>query len=82
VFAPGEGIAEDPATGAAAGPLALHLCRYGHLAFDSELRIEQGAEVGRPSVLHARVIGNRDQVGVIEVGGHVVAIGRGELDLP
>ncbi|HTV25261.1 MAG TPA: PhzF family phenazine biosynthesis protein, partial [Polyangiaceae bacterium] len=82
VFAPGEGIAEDPATGAAAGALAVHLCRYGHLAFDSELRIEQGVEMGRPSLLHARVIGTRDGVSAVEVGGSVVSIGRGEIDLP
>lgn len=82
VFAPGEGIPEDPATGAAAGPLAIHLCRYGHLAFDSELRIEQGAEVGRPSLLHARAIGTVDRISTVEVGGHVVSIGRGELMLP
>jgi trans-2,3-dihydro-3-hydroxyanthranilate isomerase len=33
VFAPGEGIPEDPATGAAAGPHAVHLARYGHIGF-------------------------------------------------
>ena len=36
VFAPGEGIAEDPATGAAAGPLAVHLARHGRIAFGDE----------------------------------------------
>src|SRR5205814_2087510 len=33
MFAPGGGIAEDPATGSAAGPLALHLARHGGIAF-------------------------------------------------
>ena len=57
VFAPGEGIAEDPATGAAAGPLAVHLARHGRIAFGDEIVIEQGVEIGRPSTLHARACG-------------------------
>jgi trans-2,3-dihydro-3-hydroxyanthranilate isomerase len=82
VFAPGEGIPEDPATGAAAGPLALHLCRHGQIAFGSELSIEQGAEIGRPSTLHARATGSVEAVEAVEVGGSAVLIGRGEIDLP
>jgi trans-2,3-dihydro-3-hydroxyanthranilate isomerase len=53
VFAPGEGINEDPATGAAAGPLAVHLARHGRIAFGDEIVIEQGLEIARPSTLHA-----------------------------
>jgi trans-2,3-dihydro-3-hydroxyanthranilate isomerase len=81
VFAPGEGIPEDPATGAAAGPLALHLCRHGQIAFGNELLIEQGAEIGRPSTLHARATGSAERVEAVEVGGSAVLIGRGEIDL-
>jgi trans-2,3-dihydro-3-hydroxyanthranilate isomerase len=81
VFAPGEGINEDPATGAAAGPLALHLARHGRVPFDSEIVIEQGVEIGRPSTLHARARGGLTRVGSIEVGGSAVVIGRGEIDL-
>ncbi len=57
VFAPGEGISEDPATGAAAGPLAVHLARHRRIQFGDEIAIEQGAEIGRPSLLHARARG-------------------------
>jgi trans-2,3-dihydro-3-hydroxyanthranilate isomerase len=77
VFAPGEGIAEDPATGAAAGPLALHLARHARIAFGEEIVIEQGIEIGRPSTLHARVHGDRTQIERVEVGGHAVIVGRG-----
>ena len=49
MFAPGSGVAEDPATGSAAGPLALHLARHGRIAFGEEIEISQGVEVGRPS---------------------------------
>jgi trans-2,3-dihydro-3-hydroxyanthranilate isomerase len=82
VFAPGEGIAEDPATGAAAGPLAVHLARHGRIAFGDEIVIEQGAEIGRPSILHARATGDRDRIDAVEVGGHAVIVGAGTFRLP
>ena len=62
MFAPADGIDEDPATGSAAGPLALHLARHGRIPWDTEIRIAQGAEIGRPSELFARVSGNADHV--------------------
>lgn len=82
VFAPGEGIPEDPGTGAAAGPTALHLARHGRISFGDTIVIEQGAEVARPSTLHARVFGSAEQLERVEVGGHAVVIGRGEITLP
>jgi trans-2,3-dihydro-3-hydroxyanthranilate isomerase len=82
VFAPGEGIAEDPATGAAAGPLAVHLARHGRIAFGDEIVIEQGVEIGRPSTLHARARGGRDRLDSVEVGGHAVIVGQGTFRLP
>ena len=53
MFAPDAGVAEDPATGSAAGPLAMHLARHGRIAFGEEIEISQGAEIGRPSTLYA-----------------------------
>jgi trans-2,3-dihydro-3-hydroxyanthranilate isomerase len=82
VFAPGEGIAEDPATGAAAGPLAVHLARHGRIAFGDEIVIEQGVEIGRPSTLHARARASRDRLDSVEVGGHAVLVGQGTYRLP
>jgi len=82
VFAPGEGIAEDPATGAAAGPLAVHLARHGRIAFGDEIVIQQGGEIGRPSTLHARARGSRQQLDSVEVGGHAVIVGQGTFRLP
>ncbi|HMF43726.1 MAG TPA: PhzF family phenazine biosynthesis protein [Polyangia bacterium] len=81
VFAPGEGIPEDPATGAAAGPLAVHLARYGRIAFGDEIVIAQGIEIGRPSTLHARIRGTRDRLDSVEVGGHAVIVGHGTFRL-
>ncbi|HJW68560.1 MAG TPA: PhzF family phenazine biosynthesis protein [Candidatus Binatia bacterium] len=80
MFAPGSGVAEDPATGSAAGPLAWHLARHGRVPYGQTIRIEQGAEIGRPSVLYARA-GNTGDTPVIEVGGSAVTVARGEFRL-
>jgi trans-2,3-dihydro-3-hydroxyanthranilate isomerase len=81
VFAPGQGVNEDPATGSAAGPLACHLARHGRIRFGEEIQIAQGAEIARPSTLHARAEGDRDRITGVEVGGAAVVVGRGELRL-
>ena len=44
MFAPADGVPEDPATGSAAGPLAVHLARHGRIEFGQEIEIRQGAE--------------------------------------
>jgi trans-2,3-dihydro-3-hydroxyanthranilate isomerase len=82
MFAPGDGVPEDPATGSAAGPLALHLARHGRIGFGEEIVISQGAEIGRPSTLHARADGSAEGVEAIEVGGSAVVVARGEFRLP
>jgi trans-2,3-dihydro-3-hydroxyanthranilate isomerase len=79
MFGPGLGVAEDPATGSAAGPLALHLVRHGRVAFGDEIEIVQGVEIRRRSVLYARVDGSADSVDRIEVGGSAVVVARGEF---
>ena len=77
VFAPAMAANEDPATGSAAGPLALHLARHGRIAFGEEIEILQGAEIGRPSTLYARAH-SPDR---IDVGGSSVIVARGEFRL-
>jgi trans-2,3-dihydro-3-hydroxyanthranilate isomerase len=82
MFAPSGGVAEDPATGSAAGPLAVHLARHGRIAFGEEIEISQGAEIGRPSTLYARADGSGEQLEAVEVGGSAVVVARGEFRLP
>lgn len=79
-FAPALGVPEDPATGSAAGPLAVHLARHGRIAFGQEIEISQGAEIGRPSTLYARATGDGDRIDAVEVAGGAVVVARGELD--
>ena len=79
MFAPGLGVPEDPATGSAAGPLAIHLARHGRIAFGDEIEIRQGAEIGRSSTLFARVQGSAEKIERVEVGGSAVVVARGEF---
>ncbi len=79
MFAPAHGVNEDPATGSAAGPLALHLARHGRIAFGDEIEIRQGAEINRPSLLHASAVGTASRVERVEVAGSAVIVARGEF---
>ena len=81
MFAPSSGVAEDPATGSAAGPLAIHLARHGRIGFGDEIEISQGAQLNRPSKLYARVEGSADRIERVEVGGSAVTVARGEFRL-
>jgi trans-2,3-dihydro-3-hydroxyanthranilate isomerase len=77
MFGPGLGVVEDPATGSAAGPIALHLARHDRVPFGTELEIVQGEEIRRRSVLYATA----HSLEHIEVGGSAVVVARGELQL-
>ncbi len=78
-FAPGLGVPEDPATGSAAGPLAVHLARHGRVAFGERVEIRQGLQIGRPSLLIACAHGSREGLERVEVGGWATVVGIGEL---
>jgi len=80
VFDPYHGIAEDPATGSANGCLAAYLVKnryYGKNEVD--VRVEQGYEIGRPSLLLLRAKESEAGAISINVGGRVIPVGSGEL---
>ena len=81
LFGPGLGVAEDPATGSAAGPLAVHLARHGRTAYGDRIEIHQGAEIGRPSILHACAEGSAERLQRVTVGGGAVIVAQGEYRL-
>jgi trans-2,3-dihydro-3-hydroxyanthranilate isomerase len=81
MFAPALGVAEDPATGSAAGPLAVHLARHGVIPFGTEVEIAQGEEIGRPSQLRAMAEGVGDEITAVRVGGGAVIVARGQYQL-
>lgn len=72
VFAPGAGIAEDPGTGSAAGPIGL-LARQ-RWGTDADVTIHQGAEIGRPCVIEVHA-----EEGALRVGGKVAACAEGRF---
>jgi trans-2,3-dihydro-3-hydroxyanthranilate isomerase len=76
------GVSEDPATGSAAGPLAVHLARHGRIAFGEEIEISQGVELGRPSTLYARADGSAEKIERVLVGGSAKLVARGEFSIP
>jgi trans-2,3-dihydro-3-hydroxyanthranilate isomerase len=82
MFGPALGVPEDPATGSAAGPLAVHLARYGRVPFGTEIEIVQGVEISRPSLLRARAEGSvGGGVERVFVGGSALVVARGEYQL-
>lgn len=81
MFGPGLGVAEDPATGSAAGPLAVHLARHGRIHFGETIRISQGSEIGRPSLLLATAEGTAQSLTRVLVGGAAVVVAHGHFRL-
>ncbi len=73
------GIPEDPATGSAAGCLAGYLVEHRYFGADAvEVRVEQGYEIGRPSLLYLRAERADNEINV-SVGGKVQMVAKGEL---
>lgn len=81
MFSPAYGVAEDAATGSAAGPLAVHLIRCGKLTFGQQIEIRQGVEMGRPSIMLATAWGEGERIDVVEVTGTAVTVAHGWLSL-
>lgn len=90
MFAPEIGIAEDAATGSAAGPLGAYLVRHGIVEPGRTLRILQGVKMGRPSWIQAvaQVMSPVPSLAAdiefagMRVGGEAVLAGEGSLVLP
>ena len=81
VFVPGL-VPEDPATGSAAAGLGLALHARSVLEPGAGYRINQGAELGRPSSLEGRIEGDDDRVRLVHVAGSVHPIARGQIRAP
>jgi trans-2,3-dihydro-3-hydroxyanthranilate isomerase len=82
MFATDLGVAEDPATGGAAGPCAAYLAEHGGAGLPGigRLAIRQGEEIGRPSLLEVDVEREGDEW-IPTVGGGVHVVGRGAFTL-
>ena len=82
MFGPQLGVAEDPATGSATGPLALFMLKYGLAQGGDGTRFvsEQGTQMGRRSFLYVHVHGEMGADG-IEVGGHVAEVAKAVISI-
>jgi trans-2,3-dihydro-3-hydroxyanthranilate isomerase len=81
MFGPALGVAEDPATGSAAGPIAVHLLRHGRISSGQAIELRQGGEIGRPSILHASATGSPETVTRVTVSGAAVLVASGHFRL-
>lgn len=83
MFGPGVGVEEDPATGSAAAALAGYVTRgFGKTDGVHDWVVEQGFEMGRPSLLHVRAIVESGTITQVRVGGSVVAVSHGAIQVP
>lgn len=81
MFAPEFGIVEDPATGAASGPLGCYLVRHGVVTGEATRRMVsvQGVAMGRTSRIHISIAGDAVAIREVKVGGEAVLLGQCEL---
>jgi len=83
MFAPGLGVAEDPATGSAAASFAGWIAAHVPQPHDGTLavRLQQGVEMGRPAELHVEFDRRGGAVTAVRVGGAAVMVAEGTLQL-
>lgn len=83
MFAPAVGVPEDPATGSAAAALGGYLSRVdGSDAGSLRWTVEQGLEIGRPSVIHVEADRSGGRTVAVRVGGSAVFVSRGAMSVP
>ncbi len=80
-FSPPPDIFEDPFTGSATGGMAAYLWHYHHLEKTSFVA-EQGHWMNRPGQAYVEVLGPRDEIESVKVGGAAVSVLTGTLKLP
>jgi trans-2,3-dihydro-3-hydroxyanthranilate isomerase len=84
MFAPGLGVAEDPATGGASGPLGSYLVKYGLVAPDRahDMVSLQGVAMGRPSRIYITITSDpQGAITRVQVGGRAVRVGEGKIEI-
>jgi trans-2,3-dihydro-3-hydroxyanthranilate isomerase len=83
MIAPAFGIAEDPATGSASGPLGCYLVQHRVVAAEGAHSMVslQGVAMGRPSRIHIAIDGGVDGITRVRVGGQAVLVGRGDVTI-
>jgi trans-2,3-dihydro-3-hydroxyanthranilate isomerase len=83
MFAPMFGVAEDPATGSASGPLGSYLVRHRVVTPDEGRSILnlQGVKLGRPSWIHISIEASGADISRVRVGGTSVFVAEGTMEV-
>jgi trans-2,3-dihydro-3-hydroxyanthranilate isomerase len=79
MFAPDLGIGEDPATGSAAACLAAYLAKHAADGAALSWTVEQGFEMGRPSILSLSAEKSDGKIGAVRVAGKSVLVSEGTI---
>ena len=83
MYAPGSGVPEDPATGSAAAALGGYLSKAdGSEEASLWWTVEQGIEMGRPSIIRVEANRSAGVTSRVRVGGSAVAVSRGTMAVP
>jgi len=83
MFAPELGVAEDPATGGASGPLGVYLVKHSLVAPDNAgaMLNLQGVKLGRPSWIHISIESSNGRISRVRVGGTSVFVAEGTMEV-
>lgn len=83
MFAPALGVAEDPATGGASGPLGSYLVKHSLVAPDNAgaMLNLQGVKLGRPSWIHISIESSNGSISRVRVGGTSVFVAEGTMEV-
>jgi trans-2,3-dihydro-3-hydroxyanthranilate isomerase len=82
MFAPHHGVAEDPATGSAAAAFAGVIHRFDEPTEGVHRRvIEQGFEMGRPSLITVSLTVGQGRLGAVRIAGHAVRVSQGTIEI-
>jgi trans-2,3-dihydro-3-hydroxyanthranilate isomerase len=81
MFGPCIGIPEDPATGAASGPLGVYLLQHNGVSADNALRLVnlQGVRMGRPGRIYVSLSSRTGVLEEVRIGGEAVVVGEGTI---
>jgi trans-2,3-dihydro-3-hydroxyanthranilate isomerase len=83
MFAPGSGVEEDPATGSAAAALGGYLSKAdGRTEGQLTWTVEQGLEMGRPSLLFVEADRAGGSTTAVRVGGRALRVSHGTMTVP
>jgi trans-2,3-dihydro-3-hydroxyanthranilate isomerase len=83
MFAPHDGVPEDPATGSASAPFGAYAARYGLIdpVPTASFLVRQGVEMGRPSEIRVEVVRQDRGAFAIRIGGRCAIVGEGSMFL-